>query len=266
MVPSCSFFRLWSMRHLLSVLLILLTVAALGVSTVALQHTRELQASLEDTSKQQAEAGKLVAELSKQLSDEDKQLDDLKKKMGDTPAPASTTAAVDDAHLKELIRAELGTMRNFGGGGQGGRRMNFNDPAVVARQLQDTVGLSEAKANELAPLIQQAMTEIRPLFQQGASPDEIKAKVKEATADLEAKSAALLTPDEQAKFVAYIDQRSAMMTRGGRRRNNGQGAPPVPRPPEDATATTPATSATAPPTGEAAPPAAGAGSTTKPSF
>jgi hypothetical protein len=164
------------------------------------------------------------------------------------PKSSVTAVAEDDAKLKELshtdVQAEMQSMRgNRGGGGQ--RRPQM-DAAAFAKMLQDQVGLEEAKATQVAPLLEAMMTDMRQVFANGGTQDEMAAKRKDLRTALEAKTSTMLSADEQTKFVTWLDEREQMFNRGGRRGNNPPANAPQPRAEAPTTATTNAPGATAP--------------------
>jgi len=166
-----------------------------------------------------------------------------------TTAPAAVAATVDDAKIKEMIRAEmLNQFRMMRGGGGGG--FNQTDPAAIARQLQEQLALDPAKSTQVAALVVAERAAVRAIYQNanGASREELAPKVKDERDKLDVESAKLLSADEQTKLDTWLDRQQVRRQRpdpnanGG---NAGNGAAPggQPAPPGGAatgTSTTPA--------------------------
>ncbi len=209
------------MRHVVAVIALLIALLAILLGVQDHKSSQQRLTAQEQTIQTvNAEVSALSAEVAHLQA------------MAIAPPVVANAPPLDEVRIKELIQTQLQALnlnrppRQGGGGG-------FNpDPAAMQRRLQDQLGLEEAKATQVAALIVAEMNDLRPLFTSGASRDEIQAKMKEERVALEAKTANILSPDEQTKFKAYLDQREAMFTRGRQRQNGGQppgaGAPGQP--------------------------------------
>ncbi len=223
------------MRLILPLVLAIIAIAAFALSLKAIADAKQEAATLRG----QVELDETtIKALVSHLATVESQI----------PKSSVTAVAEDDAKLKELIHADVqAEMQNMRGNrGGGGQRRPQMDAAAFAKMLTDQVGLEEAKATQVAPLLETMMTDLRQVFANGGTQDEMAAKRKDLRTALEAKTSTLLSADEQTKFVTWLDEREQMFNRGGRRGNGPPANGPQPRAEAPTAATTNGPGATVP--------------------
>ncbi len=166
------------MRLILPLILAILSIAAFAIALKGLMEERANNVALTKDLKIESDA---IEALSTHLAT-------VENGIPKAAVTAVTAGATDDAKIKELVKAdvqeEIQNMRgNRGGGGQ--RRAPM-DAAAFATMLQSQIGIEEAKAAQVGPLLEASMNDMRQIFVNGGTQEEMAAKRKDLRTALEA--------------------------------------------------------------------------------
>ncbi|MBA2481265.1 MAG: hypothetical protein H0V44_11435, partial [Planctomycetes bacterium] len=161
---------------------------------------------------------------------------DLARATPPASAPATTVAAapataIDDARVKELVRAELQEqmtqMRNRFGGGQGGQGGPGGRapqmPQVDAAAVKEQLGLDDEKSEKVAQLVGEYRTAVREIWTKGGDRETNTAAMEQARVQAETKASQFLTPEEVAQVKAWVEKQDADRRARWQQRQDRQG-------------------------------------------
>jgi hypothetical protein len=192
-----------------SILAILVAIAALGF---ALQSSRTHEDPARDA--RDAAVADRIAALEKRI---DALSADQTRLVQAAAAPAAGDA---DAHVKDVVRAELQAqmtqMRGRmgagagGAGGQGGAGgRGAQAPQIDAATIKEQLGFDDAKSEKVAQAAAELRTKIRDIWRSGGDAAANQAAMEQARAQAEAKAAEFLTPDEMTKVKAWVEKQES---------------------------------------------------------
>lgn len=210
--------------RVLSIVAIILSLAAIGVSAKSLMQKPDMSATNAAISDLTAK----VQALAKQLDDQAADVDELNVEIGALERGQKPSIPVDQ--IKETVRQEMqqqfAQFRNRGGqGGPAGQGPNANmSPEQQKTMLKDQVGIEGEKADAVVKEMGALRESIRGIWREnkGGSRDANVELMRAETEKSDQKLAALLTPEELGKVKTMREQMMANFGRGRRGGNGGE--------------------------------------------
>jgi hypothetical protein len=213
------------MNRIASFLAILISIAACALAALAFQQSGALPVGSAQAPSSDSSAARVQA-LERQVADLEASIAHVREQL----AQPATAAAMADDQVKEVVRSELrdqmARFRQSFGGGNNGRSQQPEDPQATQRELIDTVGVDQAKAEKLTQLMDQNRTAIREIMRNGESWEQNATKVQAERDKLEAQAAEMLSAEEVVKYKAWQEKRQASRSQRWGRGGGGGDAPP----------------------------------------